>query len=80
MLVRFPGHLEGQEVVTNGEVTAVNPNAFQLSLLSAPGLSDSAIVVDGSGRAVGYRILAMLWTPHSKAILNTSRTLLSWTI
>jgi len=52
--VWVPGHLNGQEMFTNGEITSINPHVFQLSFLSAPGLSGSAIAADDSGRAVGY--------------------------
>ena len=50
----FPGYKNGQAMVINGEITLIKQNRFQLSLLSAPGLSGSAIIADDSGRAVGY--------------------------
>ena len=40
--------------ITNGEITALMPNQFYMSLLSAPGYSGAAIVSDGYGHAVGY--------------------------
>mmetsp|Transcript_26202 Transcript_26202/g.37509 ORF Transcript_26202/g.37509 Transcript_26202/m.37509 type:complete len:331 (-) Transcript_26202:445-1437(-) len=50
----FPGYKDGQAMVIDGEITVIKQNQFQLSLLSAPGLSGSAIIADNSGRAVGY--------------------------
>jgi hypothetical protein len=67
----FPGYKDGQAMVINGEIIVIKQNQFQLSLLSAPGLSGSAIIADDSGRAVGY--LGVHKTLQTTITLYTSR-------
>ena len=40
--------------ITDAEVTSIIPEQFTINLLSAPGYSGAAIVVDYCGRAIGY--------------------------
>ncbi len=54
----YVGYLSGNEkgnyLITNDEITRINERGFQMSSLSAQGLSGSAIIADKVGRAVGY--------------------------
>lgn len=50
----YTGHTKGGFNITGGEVSAFIPEGFAMNLLSAPGFSGAAIVVDGYGRAIGY--------------------------
>mmetsp|Transcript_22044 Transcript_22044/g.31664 ORF Transcript_22044/g.31664 Transcript_22044/m.31664 type:complete len:183 (-) Transcript_22044:126-674(-) len=50
----FPGHIHGQAIVINGEITVITCHKFKLSLPSASELSGTAIITDEMGHAVGY--------------------------
>ena len=49
----FAGYLD-KPLITDGQITLTEANGFQMSLLSAEGLSGSAVIADNVGRAIGY--------------------------
>ena len=49
----FIGH-DGNYSIADGIVSSIIPGGFTMNLLSAPGFSGAAVLVDVQGRAVGY--------------------------